>query len=154
MSARRQARHWPAVTVAGLALLAGGVSARAQEAPPDDPAPIRYDRIPLRELGATPKRFHNHPIEIARVKCLRGGPDEYRCVPASDNDLTFILRAIEPASSREIIDRDCSSLAETLRRRSCTVTLRMVPRTELNMAVRGMTRTIIGASVGTVLPAR
>ena len=152
MTTRSRTTRSGAATAAALVLFASGVS--AQEGPPTEAAPTRYERVSLRELGATPKRFHNRPLEIARVKCLRGGPDEYRCVPASDGDLTFILRAIEPAASRAIIDRDCTSLAETLRRSSCTVTLRIVPRTELNMSVRGMTRTIIGAPVGHVAPAR
>lgn len=141
----------PAILAASLAGVQAGQA--AEELHPSPAAPARYERVSLRELGAVPKRFYGRAIEVPRVKCLRGGPGEYRCVPAGASDVTFLLREIEPAGARTALDRDCRELGQTLRRAACTLTLRLVPRSALNLEVRRVERTIISAPVGIVSPA-
>jgi hypothetical protein len=100
--------------IAPLAVLTG--AALAQDAP---------KVVPLSELGLSPRKYADKPIEVRNLICYFADVDEYRCVePRSMTPVAVFAKTLTPDAARKIVEDNCDQAEKAFKSPRCRVTLR------------------------------
>lgn len=76
------------------------------------------------DLGIGTRKFDGKLIEMSGLSCVHADTDDYRCVTGAS--VTIFAKAVEPAGSREHMERVCGSVEKALRTAACKFTVRFV----------------------------
>lgn len=85
-----------------------------------------YKAVDAADVFIGSRKYLGKPIQLKGMHCYYADVDDYRCVASDNTMLAVFTKKIEPASVRDLVEKNCDQLKTAMTTARCAFNVRIV----------------------------